>query len=307
MTIYVKDNQTKVYQLMKRNQQRNFWLGLSTVILLFVLIFGNRIIAKFKPTSPFLFLFDKKQIIKINVLNANKKIYLKNKNNQWFVIQDKVEFTADQERINTILDTLKALKKEDIVSNNKEKQFEFGINNIAIEFSTKDEGWKLYLGKNYSSTQLYVKTGDNEDIFLASDLSNILYPEDFRDLNLHLIDDENKLTQIELDDNVNKLILIKKKDKWYVEDKEAKKDRVDFLINDLKTLSANDITKEKQQLPEFSDFTITLKANKQNILKTFYKDETNLWVVVSDRDITYVISSAYLNGLKKTEKDFIDN
>ena len=306
MTIYVKDNQTKVYQLMKRNQQRNFWLGLSTVILLFVLIFGNRIIAKFKPTSPFLFLFDKKQIIKINVLNANKKIYLKNKNNQWFVIQDKVEFTADQERINTILDTLKALKKEDIVSNNKEKQFEFGINNIAIEFSTKDEGWKLYLGKNYSSTQLYVKTGDNEDIFLASDLSNILYPEDFRDLNLHLIDDENKLTQIELDDNVNKLILIKKKDKWYVEDKEAKKDRVDFLINDLKTLSANDITKEKQQLPEFSDFTITLKANKQNILKTFYKDETNLWVVVSDRDITYVISSAYLNGLKKTEKDLVE-
>ena len=291
---------------MKRNQQRNFWLGLSTVILLFVLIFGNRIIAKFKPTSPFLFLFDKKQIIKINVLNANKKIYLKNKNNQWFVIQDKVEFTADQERINTILDTLKALKKEDIVSNNKEKQFEFGINNIAIEFSTKDEGWKLYLGKNYSSTQLYVKTGDNEDIFLASDLSNILYPEDFRDLNLHLIDDENKLTQIELDDNVNKLILIKKKDKWYVEDKEAKKDRVDFLINDLKTLSANDITKEKQQLPEFSDFTITLKANKQNILKTFYKDETNLWVVVSDRDITYVISSIYLNGLKKTEKDLVE-
>ncbi|PIP64415.1 hypothetical protein COW96_02625 [Candidatus Roizmanbacteria bacterium CG22_combo_CG10-13_8_21_14_all_33_16] len=291
---------------MKRNQQRNFWLGLSTVILLFVLIFGNRIIAKFKPTSPFLFLFDKKQIIKINVLNANKKIYLKNKNNQWFVIQDKVEFTADQERINTILDTLKALKKEDIVSNNKEKQFEFGINNIAIEFSTKDEGWKLYLGKNYSSTQLYVKTGDNEDIFLASDLSNILYPEDFRDLNLHLIDDENKLTQIELDDNVNKLILIKKKDKWYVEDKEAKKDRVDFLINDLKTLSANDITKEKQQLPEFSDFTITLKANKQNILKTFYKDETNSWVLMNNNNVAYVISSIYLNGLKKTEKDLVE-
>jgi len=291
---------------MKRNQQRNFWLGLSTVILLFVLIFGNRIIAKFKPTSPFLFLFDKKQIIKINVLNANKKIYLKNKNNQWFVIQDKVEFTADQERINTILDTLKALKKEDIVSNNKEKQFEFGINNIAIEFSTKDEGWKLYLGKNYSSTQLYVKTGDNEDIFLASDLSNILYPEDFRDLNLHLIDDENKLTQIELDDNVNKLILIKKKDKWYVEDKEAKKDRVDFLINDLKTLSANDITKEKQQLPEFSDFTITLKANKQNILKTFYKDETNSWVLMNSNNVAYVISSIYLNGLKKTEKDLVE-
>ena len=306
MTIYVKDNQTKVYQLMKRNQQRNFWLGLSTVILLFVLIFGNRIIAKFKPTSPFLFLFDKKQIIKINVLNANKKIYLKNKNNQWFVIQDKVEFTADQERINTILDTLKALKKEDIVSNNKEKQFEFGINNIAIEFSTKDEGWKLYLGKNYSSTQLYVKTSDNEDIFLASDLSNILYPEDFRDLNLHLIDDENKLTQIELDDNVNKLILIKKKDKWYVEDKEAKKDRVDFLINDLKTLSANDITKEKQQLPEFSDFTITFKTDKQSVLKSYYKDKTNSWVLMNNNNVAYVISSIYLNGLKKTEKDLVE-
>jgi len=291
---------------MKRNQQRNFWLGLSTVILLFVLIFGNRIIAKFKPTSPFLFLFDKKQIIKINVLNANKKIYLKNKNNQWFVIQDKVEFTADQERINTILDTLKALKKEDIVSNNKEKQFEFGINNIAIEFSTKDEGWKLYLGKNYSSTQLYVKTGDNEDIFLASDLSNILYPEDFRDLNLHLIDDENKLTQIELDDNVNKLILIKKKDKWYVEDKEAKKDRVDFLINDLKTLSANDITKEKQQLPEFSDFTITFKTDKQSVLKSYYKDKTNSWVLMNNNNVAYVISSIYLNGLKKTEKDLVE-
>ena len=103
------------------------------------------------------------------------------------------------------------------------------------------------------------------------------------------------------------MVLLKKKDKWFIGEKEAKKDRVDFLINDLKTLSANDIIKEKQQFPEFSDFTITLKANKQNILKTFYKDETNLWVVVSDRDITYVISSAYLNGLKKTEKDFIDN
>lgn len=291
---------------MKKNQKRNFWLSLSTIILLFILIFGNRIITKLKPASPFLFPFDKKQIIKINVSNTNKKTILQNINNQWFVIQDKNEYFADQERINQILDILKTLKKENIVSNNKEKQSEFGISNTAIEFSTKYKSWKLYLGKNYSSSQLYTKTNDNEDVFLASDLSSILYPEDYRDLNLHLVNDESKLTQIELDDNITKLVLLKKKDKWFIEDKEAKKDRVDFLINDLKTLSANDITKEKQQLPELSDFTITLKAEKQIIIKTFYKDETNSWGMVNDRDVNYVISAAYLNGLKKTEKDLTE-
>ncbi|OIP84406.1 hypothetical protein AUK04_02450 [Candidatus Roizmanbacteria bacterium CG2_30_33_16] len=291
---------------MKKNQQRNFWLGLSTVILLLILIFGNRIILKFKPGSPFLFHFDKKQVVKIKIINGSNTTTLQNKNNLWYILKKDTEFLADQARIDQILDTLKTLKKEDIISNNKEKQFEFGINNTSIDLSTKDKSWKLYLGKNYSSSQLYVKTNDSEDVFLASNLSSILYPEDYRDLNLHLINDENKVTQIELDDNITKLVLLKKKDKWFIGEKEAKKDRVDFLINDLKTLSANDIIKEKQQFPEFSDFTITLKANKQNILKTFYKDETNLWVVVSDRDITYVISSAYLNGLKKTEKDLVE-
>ena len=291
---------------MKKNQQRNFWLGLSTVILLLILIFGNRIILKFKPGSPFLFHFDKKQVVKIKIINGSNTTTLQNKNNLWYILKKDTEFLADQARIDQILDTLKTLKKEDIISNNKEKQFEFGINNTSIDLSTKDKSWKLYLGKNYSSSQLYVKTNDSEDVFLASNLSSILYPEDYRDLNLHLINDENKVTQIELDDNITKLVLLKKKDKWFIGEKEAKKDRVDFLINDLKTLSANDIIKEKQQFPEFSDFTITLKANKQNILKTFYKDETNLWVVVSDRDITYVISSIYLNGLKKTEKDLVE-
>ncbi|PJB88155.1 hypothetical protein CO083_03245, partial [Candidatus Roizmanbacteria bacterium CG_4_9_14_0_8_um_filter_34_12] len=237
---------------MKKNQQRNFWLGLSTVILLLILIFGNRIILKFKPGSPFLFHFDKKQVVKIKIINGSNTTTLQNKNNLWYILKKDTEFLADQARIDQILDTLKTLKKEDIISNNKEKQFEFGINNTSIDLSTKDKSWKLYLGKNYSSSQLYVKTNDSEDVFLASNLSSILYPEDYRDLNLHLINDENKVTQIELDDNITKLVLLKKKDKWFIGEKEAKKDRVDFLINDLKTLSANDIIKEKQQFPEFS-------------------------------------------------------
>jgi len=291
---------------MKKNQQRNFWLGLSTVILLLILIFGNRIILKFKPGSPFLFHFDKKQVVKIKIINGSNTTTLQNKNNLWYILKKDTEFLADQARIDQILDTLKTLKKEDIISNNKEKQFEFGINNTSIDLSTKDKSWKLYLGKNYSSSQLYVKTNDSEDVFLASNLSSILYPEDYRDLNLHLINDENKVTQIELDDNITKLVLLKKKDKWFIGEKEAKKDRVDFLINDLKTLSANDIIKEKQQFPEFSDFTITFKTDKQSVLKSYYKDETNSWVLMNNNNVAYVISSIYLNGLKKTEKDLVE-
>ena len=291
---------------MKKNQQRNFWLGLSTVILLLILIFGNRIILKFKPGSPFLFHFDKKQVVKIKIINGSNTTTLQNKNNLWYILKKDTEFLADQARIDQILDTLKTLKKEDIISNNKEKQFEFGINNTSIDLSTKDKSWKLYLGKNYSSSQLYVKTNDSEDVFLASNLSSILYPEDYRDLNLHLINDENKVTQIELDDNITKLVLLKKKDKWFIGEKEAKKDRVDFLINDLKTLSANDIIKEKQQFPEFSDFTITFKTDKQSVLKSYYKDETNSWVLMNSNNVAYVISSIYLNGLKKTEKDLVE-
>ena len=291
---------------MKKNQQRNFWLGLSTVILLLILIFGNRIILKFKPGSPFLFHFDKKQVVKIKIINGSNTTTLQNKNNLWYILKKDTEFLADQARIDQILDTLKTLKKEDIISNNKEKQFEFGINNTSIDLSTKDKSWKLYLGKNYSSSQLYVKTNDSEDVFLASNLSSILYPEDYRDLNLHLINDENKVTQIELDDNITKLVLLKKKDKWFIGEKEAKKDRVDFLINDLKTLSANDIIKEKQQFPEFSDFTITFKTDKQSVLKSYYKDKTNSWVLMNNNNVAYVISSIYLNGLKKTEKDLVE-
>ena len=291
---------------MKKNQQRNFWLGLSTVILLLILIFGNRIILKFKLGSPFLFHFDKKQVVKIKIINGSNTTTLQNKNNLWYILKKDTEFLADQARIDQILDTLKTLKKEDIISNNKEKQFEFGINNTSIDLSTKDKSWKLYLGKNYSSSQLYVKTNDSEDVFLASNLSSILYPEDYRDLNLHLINDENKVTQIELDDNITKLVLLKKKDKWFIGEKEAKKDRVDFLINDLKTLSANDIIKEKQQFPEFSDFTITFKTDKQSVLKSYYKDETNSWVLMNNNNVAYVISSIYLNGLKKTEKDLVE-
>jgi len=288
---------------MKKNQQRSFWLGLFTFVLLFALIFGNQIITKLKPSSPLLFPFNKKQVTKINVINSNNTTTLQSKNNKWFVLQNKVEFIADQERIDQILDSLSQLKKNEIVSNNKERQSEFGIGSSMIEFSTKDKNWKLYLGKNYSSSQIYVKTENNSDIFLAKNLEKILYPEDYRDLNLHLITDENKITQIELNDNVNKLVLVKKDNKWFIGDKEAKKDRVDFLINDLKTLSANDIIEAKQQLPDFPDFTVTIKADKQKNISTYRKDETNSWAMIDNHNSTYVVSSVYLDGLKKTETD----
>jgi hypothetical protein len=281
---------------------------LSFLVIVFVLYFllGNKV------TN---FLFPKKldrhykslsidNLSKISFYFENKVININKESNQWIVNQDKIDFKADQERINKIITEFIGLTKEEIVSTNKKRHVDLGIQDNKIVLITPGKSYILYIGNPSGSDKNYVRINEENEAFLASGFVDVFTPFDYRDLKVNLIPDENKVASIYIDN----LSLEKKKDKWFIGSKEAKKDRVDFFLNDLMTLKATDISTKEAAL-SYPELIIKTKVKNKEIAANFFPvddDKESYYLKTTNNNFLYTIPAVYVASLKKEEKDFIE-
>ena len=154
----------------------------------------------------------------------------------------------------------------------------------------------------------FVRIDDENEVFVTSGFEDVFTSEDYRDLEVHLVNDETKITSIEINFNDTKTTITKKGVNWKIDDKTAKKDRVDFFINDLKTLKAKDILPKKQNYPTINpELSIKItEADKEKNIGFYPENEENYLAIVEKSDFDYLIASAYVASLKKEEKDFVE-
>lgn len=293
---------------MKRNQARLLKLALVLGVLLLFLLIKNQLSNIFppKPSQPFSSL-KKDQIQRILITKDATPTAIFNKNNHWYTKIAGEDFLADEERINSLIDNIISLKKEDVVSTNKNKHKDLGIDKQKIELKTKDKNYFIFIGNSTGSSKNYVRIDNENDVFTASGFDNVFTPDDYRDLAVKLITDENKISGIEIayDDKITKLE--KKSSDWKIGLKTAKKDRVDFFLNDLKTLKANDILPKDTILAQVVSLTITVKESGKEKKITFYTNSNeNYLAKTSVSDFIFQIPTAYVESLKKEEKDFTE-
>ena len=135
---------------MKPNQKRLIRLIVAFLVVSVLLILKNESAGwrtRFFPqksVQPFPSL--KKEQIKELVFTKNKSIAVYKKEKNWYVKIDNNEFLADAERISKIINSIISLKKDNIVSKNKNKHKELGIDKANIELKTDEKTSTVYLG-----------------------------------------------------------------------------------------------------------------------------------------------------------------
>lgn len=239
------------------------------------------------------------------------------KNNIWNLKKDNTEYLADQDRINKVIDDLINLKKEEVVSTNKKKHFDLGIDKQLISLQIDNQNYKLYIGNNYSLNKNYLRINDENDVFIGTGFDTVFYPEDYRDLSVNFIKDENKITAVIIKEyGAIKLSLELKNKKWITADnKEIKKEKVDFLINDLKTLKASDFTQPDNFDKTTGDkyLSIIIKENnppaggeKTADFYTIIDNKENYYLKTNQSNIIFKIAAANVQSLNKEEKDYLN-
>ena len=292
---------------MKRNRIRLIQLVTLLLIILALLFIKNNL-SQFlpkKPDQPFSTL--KKEQIRQILLTKDKTTFLYKKDKVWYVKKGSQEFRADTERINNIIDSFVSLSKNEVISSNKKKHKSLGIDKQKIEIKTNGKTYTIYLGNITGLSKNYIRIGDDNEVFIVEGFAEVFTSEDYRDLIVHLINDETKVTLIEINFEDNKTILTKRGNDWKIGDKTAKKDRVDFFLNDLKTLKANDILPKDTILAQVisGQIAVNENANKKSIM-IYSKDEDNYLTKTSESEFVFQIPAAYVASLKKEEKDFVE-
>lgn len=253
-------------------------------------------------------LLKKESIRKVIVSEDKNKSTVEKKNTQWMI----GDFLADAVRIDQILDMITTLKKDDIASQNKKKYADFGVDGgKKIEFDTH----VIYVGDGKGGTSYHYFRVDTDPIVYrtASDFSSLLTIEDLKDLNTHFINKEDAVEYVNLSWGSTNLESVKKNNEWTVNGKKAFKERVDFFINDIKTLKGDEIFKKETidfaTLPV--ELSIAIKESGKTKKSIVYrkdapsKEDIIYYFYQKDSTFVYKIPSSYVASLKKEEKDMI--
>lgn len=294
---------------MRKNRQRLTKLTLLVLFLAFLLIFKDQL-TKFLPKKSNMVFpnFNKTQIKELTLVNPSGTIIVFKKNNHWYLKKNNQEFKANEEIVNNIINDLSHLKKEDLVATNKNRFRDLGIDKSKISFNLANQHHNLYIGNNYSLNKSYFKVDNENEVFVGEGFDNFLNTSDFRDLKVYLVNNENDVASLQIEFDNEKLSIEKKNNDWIINNKAAAKDKVDFFINDLKTLKADDILDKNNNLSILQpDLVISVKENsKLRQAQFFNQDQDNYLLKISNSDLTYQVSASVFSSLKKEEKDFLE-
>lgn len=247
----------------------------------------------------------KEAVDKIVLEDNQEKTVLEKKNGIWYT----KDFFADKNRVENLLNSLFELKKEEVVSQNKNKYKDFEVDGRRkIEIGS----YTIYIGKNYSFQKSYFRVDNDPNVYLVSlDLTSFFYPKDFRDLQVYFLEDENQVDEVKFFGEGYNLEIKKVKDNWQIvgSSKKPKKERVDFWLNDIKTLKGNEVFKKEKINLSFYSPSITLTLKEKNKIKKgiFYKiDDQHYYFYQEGKEYLYQIPAAYVSSLKKEEKDLVE-
>ncbi|GEM_PF-1395815 len=295
---------------MKRTTTRLITLIISLLILVAIFFIKDKLTLFFasKKTSQ---LFPSQKVGSIDELrlknaNAETRIYLRN--NQWFLIKDGMEYKANEELVNQILNSIFSLKKEEVVSRNKNHHSVLGIGQQKIIFRLGGKNYTLFIGNSYGIDKNYLRLNDEDDVFVGAGFNTVFSTQEYRDLAVHFINDETAVTAITIDDGNQKTTLEKRSTDWYSGKNKISREKVDFFLNDLKTLQAKNIIKENVLETGYypNALNIFVKENNQEKKGEFFiKDQDSYYLKVQSSPFLFEIAPASFESLKKTETDFI--
>lgn len=289
-----------------KNRPSKRLIGIALVLFIFIGVFFTKDTFNFLSYS-FTVPYTNLNPLDVNTINiqGSKETVLTKHDGIWFVDKDGTNYRADQNRVNTLIESILNLKKDILVTSDTQKYHEYGVDNQHITLKDDKNSLVLYVGDSYLLSGNYVRIEGDSTVFVTAGFSDV-FNSDYRDLSMNLISDETNIRAVDIQSDQGETTLTSdQENKWSVNGELAQKEKVNFYINDLKTLQATDI--KKIDLGDVAaSFTIDVKNNEDVKEAVFYNIGNEVYVHITNDPMTYTLPVSSIDDLKKNEADFVN-
>lgn len=294
---------------MKQNKNRLLFLTGVLFVIIAGLLLKDTILKYTQKDSEQVFPeLNPESVTEIQIQDEEKETQLVKKDGSWIVLENGMEFRADQDRIQTLLTNMQNLEKGDIVSENKEKHKDFGIEKKQIVANQGDKKYTLFIGNSPQLSSAYVRVGDSSEIFIAEGFGNVYTPPDYRDLQIPFVEQEENVQTITVEAQGTTLSMEKKDDTWYIGEEEAQREEMSFYVNALRTIRASNILANNPLEGNVLAPTLTIRItenDEEKILQFYPKEETIYYAKRQDRSIVYEVEQGTVESLTKAREDLV--
>jgi hypothetical protein len=232
--------------------------------------------------------------IGLNEEGVDKNIILEVKDKKWYVASEKF-LPAEIKLINDGINSLNQIKIKELVSTNPARQPEYQVDNSGIRvkvYQGEQKTMDFYAGKNgpFFPSGYFRREGENNVYLVSENLQNLFYKPSWLDSVITEII-STAITKITWQYPGLSFTLEKKDDKWLVNSKLAKADKVENLLKTISNLTALDVAYAEGEVKN-SNLILTIEAN--GLTKLSFNKEGENYLARKEGDNRQFTLGSYL-------------
>ncbi len=293
-----------------KNQKRLTVVGVAFVLFLMLYLVKDVVIGMFVSEPPKVFPeLRAEEVQEVNIATAGGElVFYREDGGTWRTKRDGEEYPANTELVSELIAGFVELRKDTAISTNKDKHTSLGIEEQKVVLSTaEDATHELFVGDSAGINGNYVRVGDDEEVFVAANFSNVSTAgQNAIDTNLHLIDSIDGVTNVVIQDLGATHTLAKEDDTWMFNGSETKREPVSFFLSDLSVLDGRTLLSIEESQAVFPQqlFIVTVtEGDKDKTLEILSKDESSVYGKVTGEDRLYVLGMNDLENIRTNVAD----
>lgn len=247
--------------------------------------------------------YDKTAVQSIIIKNSSGSLELKKEDNTWKVNGKK----ADVSKINNLVNELFPSIFPEIIAQTDKRHKEFELTKDTATSIAFDNKLTWLIGKN-TGASIYARFDDDNNVYLLKFGTSSLSTQasDWFDKTI-LNFDQTKASKLTFKETGNTTVLIKKDDKWMdeINNKEAKKDKVNSILSQASTLSAQSLYDPKKDIAYPNTLTLTFSVEYEGKSETleFSKGGSDYFVKRLSDGEKFIVSEYSVSSIVTESKE----
>ena len=214
---------------------------------------------------------------------------------------------VDATKVDNLIGQLLTTTSPEVIAQTDKRHKEFELTDDLATKVSLDNKLTWLIGKG-SGSAVYARFEGDNSVYLLKDVSltALSSASDWYDKTI-LTFDQTKATKVTFREGNVITILTKQGDKWMSNDKEAKKDKVDSLLSQVSSLTAQSLfdASKGTTYPKAANLVFTIEYNGKSETLEFYKGSSDYLVKRTSDGEQFVISEYSISSIISAPKEII--
>ena len=246
----------------------------------------------------------KSSVQKIGITKDNEAIELTKESNGWRLDSKR----ANKAKIEGMLDQLMPKDDPVLVAETSQKHKDYGVDKESATAVKLNDKVTLLMGLTSSDSGIYVRFEGDDKVFAVKEASSArptAIKSDWYDKGV-LGTEKDKIQKVSGTLDGKQLTVMKKNDKWAdANDKDVSQDKMNSLLSNLATLTAQDLANEANRgaYPTTPQVSLTVEYDGQTETLDLFLGTDNYWVERRVSQEKFIVSIADINNLLNAARD----